>query len=397
MAAGINLTNTYQPQVSMYDGTNWSAPVNVDVLSGQLPEALSCASPSLCALSDDRGRVSVYDGTGWSAPVAFPSAQSNNVDVSCAAPSFCVAISLWQKSVITYDGTGWSAPVSIDNSGSDDGWPSVSCASPSFCVAISHFGNAVTYDGTNWSAPVSIGNPGTQMRDVSCPSPTFCTAISGAEAFTYDGTAWSIPSSIYNSDNGWLVRVSCATEGFCLATGSTGVVLTYDGTGWSPPTMIDPPYGLLALSCPSVSFCMAADSPLQSATSSPTVPAPSRISERASGALLSPRLAKRTTADLFIRRPLAITTASPPPGTLRVRYSTFLSATGGNSPYKWSISSGMLPPGLKLKKSTGAISGKPKIRGEYTFTVVVKDHVIRVKGYPSRQDSVAQQFTIDIS
>ena len=32
-------------------------------------------------------------------------------------------------------------------------------------------------------------------------------------------------------------------------------------------------------------------------------------------------------------------------------------ATGGDPPYKWSISSGHLPKGLHLKKATGVISG----------------------------------------
>ena len=57
--------------------------------------------------------------------------------------------------------------------------------------------------------------------------------------------------------------------------------------------------------------------------------------------------------------PLAITTASLPAGTLGNAYAATLAASGGTSPYKWSLSSGTLPSGLSLTASTGAITGKP--------------------------------------
>ena len=56
--------------------------------------------------------------------------------------------------------------------------------------------------------------------------------------------------------------------------------------------------------------------------------------------------------------------------------STFMftpKASGGAAPYKWSVSSGKLPTGLKLKASTGKISGIPTKAGTYTFTVKAKD------------------------
>jgi len=59
----------------------------------------------------------------------------------------------------------------------------------------------------------------------------------------------------------------------------------------------------------------------------------------------------------------------------KVRYSAMLAASGGKLPYKWSVSSGALPKGLHLKKSTGVISGRPNKddSGTYTFTVKVVD------------------------
>jgi subtilisin family serine protease len=68
-----------------------------------------------------------------------------------------------------------------------------------------------------------------------------------------------------------------------------------------------------------------------------------------------------------------ITTASLPSGTVNVSYSTTLAASGGVTPYSWSITVGSLPAGLTLTSSTGAISGTPTTAGTSNFTVQVTD------------------------
>ncbi len=69
---------------------------------------------------------------------------------------------------------------------------------------------------------------------------------------------------------------------------------------------------------------------------------------------------------------LAVTTTTLPAGTEGQPYSAALMASGGNPPYTWTVISGSLPGGLKLHKSTGAITGKPSAGGS-TFTVEVTD------------------------
>ncbi|MGB8323816.1 MAG: putative Ig domain-containing protein, partial [Candidatus Acidiferrum sp.] len=56
---------------------------------------------------------------------------------------------------------------------------------------------------------------------------------------------------------------------------------------------------------------------------------------------------------------IAITTQSLPNGQIGVAYSATLAASGGKSPFTWSLTGGTLPAGLILNGTTGAITGTP--------------------------------------
>ena len=71
--------------------------------------------------------------------------------------------------------------------------------------------------------------------------------------------------------------------------------------------------------------------------------------------------------------PLQIATISLPAGQVSVTYSATVTASGGTTPYTWSIVSGSLPPGLTLGASTGQITGTPSQTGTFSFTVQVQD------------------------
>jgi len=70
---------------------------------------------------------------------------------------------------------------------------------------------------------------------------------------------------------------------------------------------------------------------------------------------------------------LTITTVSLPDGMVGEAYSATLEATGGATPYTWSVSAGNLPAGLSLNPATGEISGTPTEKGIANFTVKVTD------------------------
>ena len=80
-------------------------------------------------------------------------------------------------------------------------------------------------------------------------------------------------------------------------------------------------------------------------------------------------------------------TPGPANGTVGASYSQSLSATGGTTPYGWSVVSGTLPPGLTLNSNTGVISGTPTQKGGFPFTVQITD---------AAGSQTTRQFTVDI-
>jgi hypothetical protein len=79
------------------------------------------------------------------------------------------------------------------------------------------------------------------------------------------------------------------------------------------------------------------------------------------------------TSTITVYSPPVVSTSNLSNGTLNVAYSKTLAATGGKSPYAWSIASGSLPPGLTLNPANGSIAGTPTSKGTFAFTARVTD------------------------
>src|SRR6202046_1328623 len=99
-----------------------------------------------------------------------------------------------------------------------------------------------------------------------------------------------------------------------------------------------------------------------------------------------------TTLSITVEPPPTITTTSLPTAPLNGTYNAPVTATGGVPPLSWAISSGTLPAGLSLAKSTTdtvQITGKATAGGSSTFSITVTD----AAGFTSP----AQQLTIVVS
>lgn len=73
----------------------------------------------------------------------------------------------------------------------------------------------------------------------------------------------------------------------------------------------------------------------------------------------------------YLSYPTIITSNSLPTGMAGFSYSQSLAASGGVTPYTWSVISGSLPPGLNLS-TNGVISGIPTVATKASFTVRVQ-------------------------
>jgi hypothetical protein len=86
--------------------------------------------------------------------------------------------------------------------------------------------------------------------------------------------------------------------------------------------------------------------------------------------------------------PLAIVTApNLPGGVVSSTYSTSLVASGGRSPFSWSVTGGTLPGGMSLA-ANGTLSGVPTTASTFNFTATVTDDI---------GAAVAKSFTLIIA
>jgi len=95
---------------------------------------------------------------------------------------------------------------------------------------------------------------------------------------------------------------------------------------------------------------------------------------------------------VVLPNPLVISPTTVPGGTYGSVYTAqTLTATGGTAPYTFTVTVGVLPPGMTLS-TAGTLSGTPTAAGSYSFTVLAQDAT------PSpNQNSGTQAYTLTVS
>ena len=228
-------------------------------------KAISCPTLSFCAAGDASGNIAVYNGAGWTPTSVSPT--NEIMAISCTSASFCMAVDS-NGDAYAYNGTNWTTLTTWTNPllSAGDYFTGVSCPSVTFCVGAASSGNLYEYNGKVWltattganASPWASQNPvDPGVTAISCPTTTMCaTDDSGGKGAILTGTTWSAPAAIGSASSFGLGSISCPTTTMCGATDGAGNVYGYSGS-WGA-YISNPIIGHAAyISCPTSSDCVA--------------------------------------------------------------------------------------------------------------------------------------------
>lgn len=226
-----------------------------------------------------------------------------------------------------------------------------------------------TNSGVTWSISPATG-AGTLMNTTTT-SATYAAPASVTSATTVTITATSVHSANRSSSLAVTVEPPPTIPATNLPSGNQGsaYTATVSAAGGFAPYIFSVASGSLpaglSLAASSGSSVTISGTPTALGTSTFTL----RVTDGGGLSGVSPTLSIAINQAL----PLQITTTALPNGTINTAYpATTLQATGGIQPYKWTVTTGTLPPGLSLA-TNGTISGTPTTAGTSNFTVQVTD------------------------
>jgi hypothetical protein len=286
----------FHPRTETAPDLSWTSPVvaNSSASSFGWPNAVACPSTTLC-VAVGAGAPFGHDvipnvivssdptaGTGSWSPYNLPAAEDPEntplVSVSCPTTSFCAAVD-WDKIVTSTDPTGGASAWTVTSAPVD--WlTSISCPSANLCVVGTDGddqGLLTSTDPTGGTSAWTFSSMyGDYFTSMSCPSVNLCVALVSSGVWTSSDPAggastWTATVSDLGSPTGDFSELSCPTTMFCAAVDTHGNAVTstnpVDPAAWSALENIDPPDSqlgglvpqLLSISCPSATFCMAAD------------------------------------------------------------------------------------------------------------------------------------------
>jgi hypothetical protein len=256
----------------------------------------------LACLCASTASASVVGRLSWQRPVLVdPSAKLTTI--ACPSASMCVAADRSGNVITSTDPASGAAAWEVAHVDSNEGcgteacsFEAISCPSASFCAAVDNAGYVFTSTdptagATGWSS-VKISAPNT-ITALSCPSISLCVAVDyhgnaitstspTAGAGTWHTTTIDsgpcTAAVCHSIDKGpperQLDAISCPSVSLCVAGDWDGDVVTSTdptggGSAWnvayvdssleSGLTGLDPQTAIAGISCPSVSLCVAND------------------------------------------------------------------------------------------------------------------------------------------
>ncbi len=231
------------------------------------------------------------------------------------------------------------------------------------------------------------------------------TESGGTSPFTWSVTSGSLPAGISLSADGNLTGTPTAagTAGFTVkvtdangqsATQATSITITAGvSTTFSapPPAVAGTPYTVTltatggttpytwsvnAGSLPPGLTLTTAGVLAGTPTTAGSYPFTVNVIDKNNGIATTP-------ITLVVGTSLTLSFPAPPAANVNTAYSDTLTATGGTTPYTWSVSAGTLPAGITLNASTGILAGTPTTAGTSSFTVKVTDAASKTATEPT--------------
>ena len=429
----ISCASTMNCQVVGYDangqvlttsdgGISWSFE---NLPTSTVPAAVSCPTVSNCFVlgaNDVAGSgapvtidSTTDGGLQWSpdpvpagTPISFPqSSGSPSSGITCTSVSDCIIVVGQGHGVVLSTrngGAAWMNESTPTDTGPLNG---VACPSSATCFAVGQGASSpdeggLVLNGSDLDAGLAVSTPSLPSGAIGHAYSATLTADGGTAPFTWSIGSGSLPAGLsLDPQTGVIYGTPTTSETSTFTVDVADSSPAQETASASFSIRIPLPLVITTTSLPggiigqAYSYQVAADggtAPVTWSIGSGSLPA--GLSLNTQGGVISgtpttsgtstftveladsAAVQQTASASLSITispTTVKITTTSLPGGSVGTKYSATLHTSGGNAPYYWFLTSGGVPGGLTLDRTTGVISGTPTNPFSQPFTVKVND------------------------